>query len=114
MGHTRLVDQIYIQLKATRGVHVEPVSWEFGLHSPLMDPMKGQYKMYMEKVDFKDLEVPLYANVDAQPITLGWQVKERVLDQITHEIKWYDILKAVHEYDCIVQIGPGHEIQKMV
>jgi [acyl-carrier-protein] S-malonyltransferase len=114
MGHTQVVDRMRVLLKELGAVSIESVPMEFGVYSALMDPMSGQYKMYMEKVDFKDLEVPLYANVDAQSVTLGREVKERVLNQLTHEIEWYDILKKVDEYDCVVQIGPGNEIQKMV
>lgn len=114
MGYGSIIDHLYAQEKAKPGVHVELVPMEFGGYSELMHSVSDQYKIYMEKVDFKDLEVPLYSAIDAKPVTLGWQVKERVIDQLTHKLRWYDILKKLHEYDCIVQIGPGNAMQKVV
>lgn len=114
MGYKQAVGSLRVILKDNEGVVTQEVPMEFGLYSSLMNHVAAQCKMYMEKVDFKDLEVPLYANVDAQPVTLGWQVKERSIDQITHEIRWNDILKNLDEFDCVVQVGPGTEIQKMV
>jgi [acyl-carrier-protein] S-malonyltransferase len=114
MGHTAAVDRFRSLASDQQGAVIEEMPMEFGLHSRLMESVIAQYKMYMEKVDFKDLEVPLYANVDARSVTLGSQVKEGVIAQVTHVIRWNDILANLAEYDLVVQVGPGTALQKMV
>lgn len=114
MGHSDAVDRLRKAAREKDAESVQEIGAEFGLHSSLMDDVIAQYKIYMEKVDFKDLEVPLLANVDAQPITVGADVKETVINQVTKPIQWHKILAAVEEYDLVVQVGPGTEMRDMV
>jgi [acyl-carrier-protein] S-malonyltransferase len=113
-GHRKAVEQVQEEVKKIEDASTASMPLEFGLHSPIIDPIVSNYTLYMEKVDFKDLEVPLYANADARQVTLGGQVKERVIEQVTHTLQWFDIIKELEEYECIVVIGPGTDIQKMV
>ncbi|HEV2601908.1 MAG TPA: acyltransferase domain-containing protein [Candidatus Babeliales bacterium] len=114
MGHADAVDRVRKAAGEKDAESMQEVGAEFGLHSSLMEQVVAQYKIYMEKVDFKDLEVPLLANVDAKPITLGADVKETVINQTILPIQWHKILAAVQEYDLVVQVGPGTEIRDMV
>lgn len=115
MGHTQAVDAVRLDINQHhQSVTLEEMPMEFGLHSSLMDAVAVQYTLYMEKVDFKDLEVPVYRSIDAQPVTLGAEVKKGIIGQVVHEIQWNSIVAALDEYDLVVQIGPGTVVQEMV
>ncbi len=89
------------------GAQVTPQALEHGLHSSLAQPVVDALKMYLEKVDFKDLTIPLVNNVDALEIQSGAQVKAAVLDQITSAVQWEKTIHALKDCDLIIHIGPG-------
>jgi len=90
-----------------RGARVDHKPIEHGLHSFHAQPVVDMLKMYLEKVDFKDLTVPLINNVNALKINLGEQVKTAVLDQIISPIQWEQSMQSLKDCDVIVHIGPG-------
>lgn len=85
-----------------------------GLHSPLMDPVIKQFKMYLEKVDFKNLSLPLIDSVDGRLIDQGIAIREQELKRIKSPVVWMRVMQALKEYDLVISIGPGTELAKQV
>lgn len=85
-----------------------------GLNSQLMDAVVDQINIYLEKVDFKDLKVPLIANTDAKLITKGDKVKDEFIKAINSPVRWDKVLNKLSDYDLIIQVGPGVSIKNLV
>lgn len=87
---------------------------ELGLHSPLFNGVADQFKMYLEKVDFKDLRVPLLSCADGAPIEQGALVKHHVIEHINSPVRWDRIMESCADADVIIEIGPGLQLSGMI
>lgn len=93
---------------------IHNTSVELGLHSPLFNGVADQFKMYLEKVDFKDLTVPLLSCSDGSPITQGIAVKHHIIEHINIPVRWDKIMESCAESDIIVEVGPGTQLSGMI
>jgi [acyl-carrier-protein] S-malonyltransferase len=88
-------------------IDIELVSLEMELHSPYMAPVLEQFRIYLEKVDFKDLMIPLARLADGSKIEQGDQVREQIIKRITSPVMWNSMKDVLESYDIIVEVGPG-------
>lgn len=93
---------------------IEYIGAEVGLHSMLMDGIVDSFKNFLEKVDFKDLKIPLISGIDGTIITAGIDTKERFICQINSSLEWYRVMRVLADYDCIIIAGAGDDLVEMV
>lgn len=107
MGHTECIDIIRRKLSDCDDVTVSEQDVELGLHSSLMDLVVANLKVYLEKIDFKDMSVPLLSCVDAKRVKHADEIKLSALRQLHHPVLWASVIEGLHDYDLIIEIGPG-------
>jgi [acyl-carrier-protein] S-malonyltransferase len=108
-GHTGAVMRA-VELAKERGARkaiILPVSAPF--HSPLMKPAGDRLKEVLEDVTVRDLQVPVVANVDAQPNTSRDRIVKLLIQQVSAPVRWEEsvqfmISKAIGRF---VEVGPG-------
>jgi [acyl-carrier-protein] S-malonyltransferase len=63
----------------------------------------------LDEADIADPSIPVYANVTAQPVQDGKQVRELLKRQIRSPVRWEDAVRAAGEEkpDVMVELGPG-------
>lgn len=93
---------------------VEYGDQEIGLHSPLMNEVVEKFKDFLEKVDFKDLKIPLISDIDGAVITAGADVKERFIRHINSPLEWFYASRMLASYDCILIATPGGGLVDMI
>src|SRR5438477_2021990 len=71
------------------------LSAEMGLHSSLMNEVVNLFKDYLEKVDFKDLKIPMISCIDGEIITLGTDVKARYIRHIDFPLDFVRAIKRL-------------------
>lgn len=113
-GTSQAIDAFRKLVLAQQDASVEDQPLELGLHSLFMDPVVDQLKMYLEKVDFKDPQIPFMNNVRATLIRKGSFVKRHILNNINMPLRWDKVIDSLYEYDVVVQMGPGTDLIKMV
>lgn len=114
-GHEQAVGEIGECILESRECKSYDVGVEGGLHSAFMDPVSDLLRPYLEKVDFKDLGMPLYTSNDVVPIYDAQSVKDHVLRQMSAPILLSQIIdRMVELVDVIVQVGPGSELITLV
>ena len=86
---------------------MEYVGVEVGLHSSLMNNVVDLFKSYLEKVDFKDLKIPLISCIDGDTITVGADTKERFIRHIDSPLEFTRVMRQLADYDCILVASPG-------
>ena len=96
------------------GIEIDFVDTAIGLHSPLMEPVINQFRMYLEKVDFKDLQMPLIDSIDGKLIELGERIRNQELKRISSPVFWTRIVKALADYDLIIEVGPGTHLSQLL
>ena len=109
-GHTNAVERVRDLVSALsdeKDISIEPVDLGVGLHSELIDPVIEQFKIYLNKVDFHDLAVPMIESVKGKKLQNGKDVHTQILERINSPIHWPIVMKELARYDLIVEIGPG-------
>ena len=108
------IERVRESLGALQGVKVKSASPEFGLHSPLMDPVVGRLSMYLEKVDFHNLVIPVISGTNGQTFTSNDAVKNNIVTHINNSIRWPQVVAQLESCDCIIEIGPGNSLRSTV
>jgi [acyl-carrier-protein] S-malonyltransferase len=85
-------------------------------HSELMRPAQERFKQVLDKLQVKEPEVPVVANVNAQPVTEPSRIKELLTDQITMPVLWYQSMERIYQEGVrnFVEIGPGKVLQGLL
>lgn len=114
-GNALAVDRVrdaVSMLADQKEINVEQADLAVGLHSDLIDPVINQFKIYLNKVDFHDLAVPMIESVQGTELKKGKDVHEQILERINSPVVWPKVMNDLANYDIIVQIGPGKELAK--
>lgn len=93
--------------KTLPDVKVKEVPVKFGMHTAIMQSAVEQFAMYLEKVDFKDIEIPLLSNLNAHMVQSGISLKHEALHQFTKPMHWLSSLQELHTCDLLLSVGPG-------
>lgn len=106
-GTRKGVEKLKESIKTGGEVFIEELEAEVGLHSSLMDTVASLFKVYLEKVDFKDLQVPLLTTVSEKTIQQGFEIKENVVEHINKPLYWYESLEQLSDCTLFIVVGPG-------
>jgi len=116
-GDTDAVERVrdlIVELYNDKKIDISGANLAVGLHSPLMDPVIDQFEIYLEKVDFHDLSVPMIESVNGTIIEQGKRVREHVISRINSPVVWTRVMQQLSQYDAIIEIGPGSALTKMI
>jgi [acyl-carrier-protein] S-malonyltransferase len=113
-GNMAAVEKLKKMLTKYEHAKVQSTSVELGLHSPVFNTVADQFKMYLEKVDFNDLKVPLLSCSDGAPIEQGAAVKRHVIDHINSPIRWDKIMESLADADLVIEVGPGTQLVGLI
>lgn len=88
-----------------------PVSGAF--HSPLMADALIDLKAALDKVVFKDAQIPVYANVNAKAWIKAEDLRNNVIEQLQNPVLWTQTLNRlqVDGFTDFVEVGPGKVLQ---
>jgi len=93
--------------KGAKRALILPVSAPF--HSAMMAPAADAMKSALEKVEVNAPIVPLVANVLAAPISQPDEIRARLVEQVTGQVRWRESISWLGEngVDTLVEIGSG-------
>jgi [acyl-carrier-protein] S-malonyltransferase len=85
-------------------------------HAPLMEPAREGLKRALDDVELRDAELPVYANVTAEPVTRAEEIRDMLCRQLTSPVRWE---QTVHNMvrdgaDEFTEVGPGKVLQGLV
>ena len=112
-GNAKVIDDVLPKIIDLEGV-TELIGPEVGLHSSLKEDVEKTFKMYLQKIDFKDASTELLCNVSGIKTKIGKDLEDCAIDWITKPIVWSDIVEKLQEYDLLIQIGPGTQLHDML
>ena len=96
------------------GAKVLPLNVDGAFHSRLMQQAEKAFELYMHKVDFKDLTIPLVNNINAELVTENQKLKESVVRQMSGHVLWWPSMLQFKECDLIIELGPNSKLTKML
>ncbi len=102
------------QVKGARRVIPLKVSGAF--HSPLMEPALEGLKNAVSGLSFNKPLMPVIANVTAQPLAAVETIKEELISQIVHCVKWQQSVEATiaRGVTTFFEIGPGDVLTGLI
>jgi [acyl-carrier-protein] S-malonyltransferase len=107
-GHGEAVDrgiELALQARARRAVKL-PVS--IPAHSELMRVVAGEFREAINRTPLNLPEVPIVANITAEPLVSVDAIRAEMEDQLTSPVRWTDSVLWMVEHDVteFVEIGP--------
>jgi len=115
-GHAAAVERA-VAIAAGRGARrsiMLPVSAPF--HSPLMAPAADIIAEALADTAVDAPAVPLVANVTAKPTEDPEEIKQLLVEQVTHMVRWREtvLLFAENEVEEVVELGAGRVLSGLV
>jgi [acyl-carrier-protein] S-malonyltransferase len=85
-------------------------------HSPLMGPAAAPLIERLAATGFAAAQVPVVANVDAQPHTDPEEIRANLGEQMTSSVRWEQSVRRMIDegVDTFVEIGPGTVLSKLI
>ena len=85
-------------------------------HCALMMPAQERLAADFEKLEFRDLRVPLVTNVDAAAITSGADALDALVRQVSAPVRWRESVEFLIQegVEKFVEVGPGKVLSGLV
>jgi [acyl-carrier-protein] S-malonyltransferase len=115
-GHKAAVERAAMLARARGARKVISLAVSAPFHCSLMDPAAKALAADLELVDFEDLSVPLFTNVDARPITRAEEARDALLRQVSSPVRWEETIEKMASLgvDRFVEVGPGKVLSGLV
>jgi [acyl-carrier-protein] S-malonyltransferase len=115
-GTTKGVELAGVKAKEAGAKRVLPLVVSGPFHSSLMKPAASQLQAELEKIDMKDAEIPVIANVTAEPMSEASMIKEKLIEQLYSPVLWEDSISKMLDLgvDTFIEIGPGKVLSGLV
>lgn len=85
-------------------------------HSELMRPAASKLQQMLSKIDMQDANVPVIANVNAQPVTSKPVILNQLVEQLYSPVLWEDSVRTLlaEGVDVFIECGPGKVLSGLV
>lgn len=115
-GHARAVDRAVELARGAGAKRALPLQVSAPFHCALMAPAAERLGPVLADVAFHDPRFPVYANVDAVPISDGDRARRALIEQVTSPVRWQACVEAMvlDGIDTMVEIGPGRVLSGLV
>lgn len=91
-----------------------PLNVAGAFHSRLMRDAERLFSLYLVKVDFNDLVIPVINNLEARIITKGIDVRTSLARQMSAHVLWWPSMQQLGECDVVIEVGPGNRLAKLL
>ena len=86
-----------------------PLNVSVPSHSPLMRTASEKLSGVLDAVKFSNLKTPLMTNVDARVVHSSSEIKDALVRQLTHPVRWDEAMSILLKegFNTFVEVGPG-------
>ena len=117
-GEVGAVGAAAAALKEAGARRVIPLNVSGAFHSPLLADAATDFAGFLEGIQVADPDVPLIANVTAEPVTSGAELKSGFVRQLTSPILWHDIMERIAAPSgkapaVVLEVGPGQVLTNL-
>ena len=104
------------RLAADRGGKAIPLKVSAPIHCSLMAPAAATLAAALGGIEVRPLAFPVIANVDARPNRDCARVKDLLVQQVDHPVRWEETVRAMASDGVthILEIGPGKVLGGLV
>ena len=114
-GKSEVIEELLI-LGEEEEINIVPLKVSAPFHSSLMKKAKENLASYIENVNIQDSQIPVICNVTADYVNTKEEIKGALIEQVTHPIKWVDIIKRMNSegINYFIEVGPGNVLKKLI
>jgi [acyl-carrier-protein] S-malonyltransferase len=114
-GHAGAVGRA-AKLASERGGKAIPLKVSAPFHCALMAPAAAKLAAALARADVAPLAFPVIANVDARPNQDHRRVKDLLVQQVDHPVRWEETVRAMASDGVthILELGPGKVLAGLV
>jgi len=115
-GKTEVIEKLLILGEEEEEVNIVPLKVSAPFHSSLMRKAQENLARYIKNVNIQDPQIPVICNVTADYVKTKEEIKHALIEQVTHPIKWVDIIERMNSegINYFVEVGPGDVLKKLV
>ena len=115
-GKSEVIDKLLILGEENEEVNVVPLKVSAPFHSSLMEKAKENLAGYIENINIQDPKIPVICNVTADYVKNSKEIKDALIKQMTHPVKWIDIIKKMNSegINCFIEVGPRNVLKKLI
>jgi [acyl-carrier-protein] S-malonyltransferase len=115
-GHSAAVDRAIALCKAAGAKRGMKLNVSAPFHCALMRPAQERLAQVLGALTFRDLAVPLVANVDARAVRTGADCRDGLVRQVSGAVRWQESVEllAREGVTTFVEVGPGHVLGGLV
>ena len=115
-GDAAAIDRAIELLKARGAKRAVKLNVSAPFHCALMKPAQDRLSVDLNKIDFKDLAMPLVTNVDAAPVNKGDEARDALIRQVSQTVRWLESVEflAKQGVQTLIEIGPGKVLSGLV
>ena len=116
-GESAGVDRAMVLLKEAGAKRTIKLNVSGAFHSPLMATAAPGLEAALNEATFAGPRFPVYANVDASPVTDSRTARKRLLDQLSSPVRWTEEVTAIaakYPNALFVELGPGNVLAGLV
>lgn len=97
------------ELKAKGVRRIFPLKVSGAFHTTLMAPAAQGLRDALAKADIRDAQSTVLANVSAAPVKTAAEIRQSLVDQLTHPVLWSDSIQKIGAQgrQTFVELGPG-------
>ena len=96
-------------LAKAQGAKVIPLKVSGAWHSDLIKGAEEDFRSFIDPIEFATPQVPVIHNATADVAQQPEAIKDVMVQQLCHPVKWYDTMERLvtEEVEVFVEVGPG-------
>ncbi|HEY8203488.1 MAG TPA: ACP S-malonyltransferase [Pyrinomonadaceae bacterium] len=108
-GDAAAIDRAIELLKVRGAKRAVKLNVSAPFHCALMKPAQDRLAVDLNKIEFKDLAMPLVTNVDAASVNKGNEARDALVRQVSQTVRWLESVEflAKQGVQTLIEIGPG-------
>jgi [acyl-carrier-protein] S-malonyltransferase len=115
-GHRPAVERAVELAKAAGARRTVMLAVSAPFHCELMKPAAERLGPVLGAIEFRDLEIPLVTNVDAEIVTTGVEAREALIRQVASPVRWSDSVRLLIDNGVtrFIEVGPGKVLAGLI
>ncbi|MFH1361865.1 MAG: ACP S-malonyltransferase [bacterium] len=115
-GKKEAVEKASAKIKQAGAKRVIPLAVSAPFHCPLMQPAADNLKIELAKIEIKDAQAPVVANVTADYVTKAEEIRELLYRQVTSPVLWEDSVKKMiaDGVTSFIEVGSGSVLAGLI
>lgn len=115
-GAVKAVEEAGRLCKEAGAKRVMPLQVSAPFHCSMMKPAADKLALELDKITFGDARIPVVANVTANPVTSGKEIKDLLVKQVTGSVYWEDSVKymSAQGISRFVELGSGKVLSGLI